>query len=231
MSHHRDETDGGAGLAGPQVEGELTQSSLVELVASRLRQDIVSGALAPGERIVEEQLTRRFGTSRAPLREALRLLSQQGLVEHSPRRGVRVATLSETDADELFELRHTLEELAIRKALRRAGQVDLGELDATLAALAAAAEADDAPRAAAAHHRFHLALVGLAGQRQLLLTYEPVLARLQLYMAANLRREAQQTAPAEGVLRHRRLRDAIASGDEAAALHELAGHGERSFFR
>ncbi|MBA3907080.1 MAG: GntR family transcriptional regulator, partial [Pseudonocardiales bacterium] len=80
----------------------LEATSLVELTARRLRGEILSGALVPGERIVEEQLTRRFGTSRAPLREALRLLGQQGLVEHLPRRGVRVTQLSGRDIDELF---------------------------------------------------------------------------------------------------------------------------------
>ena len=72
----------------------LDAPSLVELAVRRLRAEIVGGAFAPGERLVEEQLTRRFGVSRAPLREALRLLGQQGLVEHLPRRGVRVVALS-----------------------------------------------------------------------------------------------------------------------------------------
>ena len=70
-----------------ELGGALESSSLVELTLRRLRHEILSGALAPGERLVEEQLTQRFGTSRAPLREALRQLAQQGLIEHLPRRG------------------------------------------------------------------------------------------------------------------------------------------------
>src|SRR5437868_12655703 len=98
------------------VPHDLGAASLVELVVRRLRAEILSGELAPGERIVEEQLTRRFGTSRAPLREALRLLGQQGLVEHSPRRGVRVTRLSARDIGELFTLRDALEQFAVRCA-------------------------------------------------------------------------------------------------------------------
>jgi len=79
------------------VDGELESVSLVDLAVSRLTREILSGKSNPGERLVEEQLTRRLGISRAPLREALRLLAQQGLVEHVPRRGVRVATLSDRD--------------------------------------------------------------------------------------------------------------------------------------
>ncbi|WP_460490999.1 GntR family transcriptional regulator [Dactylosporangium cerinum] len=71
----------------PGASDELASASLVELAVSRLSREILSGATDPGERLVEEQLTRRFGISRAPLREALRLLAQQGLVEHVPRRG------------------------------------------------------------------------------------------------------------------------------------------------
>ncbi|HEU5107783.1 MAG TPA: GntR family transcriptional regulator, partial [Micromonosporaceae bacterium] len=60
----------------------LESHSLVELAVRRLRSEILSGRTDPGERLVEEQLTRRLGISRAPLREALRLLAEQGLVEH-----------------------------------------------------------------------------------------------------------------------------------------------------
>lgn len=202
--------------------------SLVELVTERLRQDILSGGLAPGDRIVEEQLTRRFGISRAPLREALRLLGQQGLVEHSPRRGVRVVQLSPTDVDELFELRDVLERFALTVAMGRQG-LDLAPLDLALDALATGADTTDELAAAEAHRRFHLALVGLAGQRQLLLAYEPVVEKLQLYMATNLNREAHRSSPADGLRRHRALRDAIAGGDLGTALHELAHHGARQF--
>ncbi|MFD1050914.1 GntR family transcriptional regulator, partial [Kibdelosporangium lantanae] len=69
---------GGGGCVSDDVVVGIAPPSLVETVTGRLREDILSGELAPGDRIVEEQLTRRFGISRAPLREALRLLGQQG---------------------------------------------------------------------------------------------------------------------------------------------------------
>src|SRR4051812_42849538 len=111
-----------------EVEGDLGAASLVELVVRRLRAEILSGTLAPGERLIEEQLTRRFGTSRAPLREALRLLGQQGLVEHLPRRGVRVVELSPRDIDELFSLRDALERFALQCVLGHDGVPDPGGL-------------------------------------------------------------------------------------------------------
>ena len=73
--------------------------------------------IKPGEKIIEEQLCADFGISRAPLREALRLLAQQGLVEHLPRRGSRVSDWSPEDIRQLFELRGVLERHAIESAL------------------------------------------------------------------------------------------------------------------
>jgi DNA-binding GntR family transcriptional regulator len=208
------------------AEGDLGAASLVELVVRRLRADILSGALAPGERLIEEQLTRRFGTSRAPLREALRLLGQQGLVEHLPRRGVRVVELSPRDIDELFSLRDALEQFALRVALTA------GPSAAALERLRLAVETmerTDRAEQAVAHRDFHLALAGLADHAQLQRVYEPILLQLQLYMATNMRREAEARSPEEGARRHRRLYDVVVSGDVEAALAELARHGARTF--
>ncbi|GAA3241043.1 GntR family transcriptional regulator [Actinocorallia longicatena] len=206
----------------------LEPPSLVELVVRRLRDEILSGAHAPGERLIEEQICARFGISRAPLREALRLLGQQGLVEHLPRRGVRVAELSAQDVDELFGLRDVLERYAVETALP--GPVSLKPLSQALEGMARAAESGDALTENEAHRAFHLALVGLSGHRQLLHVYEPVILKLQIYMAANLQREAATLrTPAEGVIRHRRLYEAVASGDAETALTALASHGARTY--
>ena len=210
----------------------LESASLVDLAVRRLRGDILSGALRPGERLVEEQLTRRFGTSRAPLREALRLLGQQGLVQHLPRRGVRVVELSGRDISELFSLRDVLEQFAVRRALgdgRPPG--DLSGLHAALQRMEeATAEGRVDPVAqAVAHREFHVALVTLADHHHLLRTYEPILLQLQLYMATNLRREAAQRPGTEAVRRHRRLLEAVASGDLTATLVELDNHGARTY--
>ena len=209
-----------------EAGSDLGALSLVELVVRRLRAEILSGALAPGERLVEEQLTRRFGTSRAPLREALRLLGQQGLVEHLPRRGVRVVRLSPRDIDELFTLRDALEQFALREALAAGPDpVALGRLREVVETMERTTDADQA----VAHRDFHLALVALADHGHLQRVYESVLLQLQLYMATNMRREAQARSREDGARRHRRLYRAVASGDVELALAELAHHGARTF--
>jgi DNA-binding GntR family transcriptional regulator len=207
----------------------LRSYSLVELAVTRLSREILSGRVDPGERLVEEQLTQRLGISRAPLREALRLLAQQGLVEHVPRRGVRVATLSDDDVRQLYDVRDVLERHAIQAALPLRPGHDLDGLGAALEAMRDAARHGDRAEVAHAHRRFHAALVALAGNRQLSLLYESVLLKLQLYMALNLRREAETAAPLDGVHRHERLFGTVADDDPDAVLAELSHHGARSY--
>ncbi|WP_341720808.1 GntR family transcriptional regulator [Micromonospora sp. FIMYZ51] len=216
-------------VAASPVDGELESVSLVDLAVSRLTREILSGKSDPGERLVEEQLTRRLGISRAPLREALRLLAQQGLVEHIPRRGVRVATLSDRDVRELYELRDVLERFAVRTAVPVRRESDLVGLRAALDQMREATRAGDRLAVAESHRTFHVALVGLAGNRQLSAVYDSILMKLQLYMAINLRREAETAQPLDGVYRHERLFEAVAGGDPEAVLAVLSGHGARSY--
>jgi DNA-binding GntR family transcriptional regulator len=205
---------------------ELETYSLVQLAVERLRRDILSGRTDPGERLVEEQLTRRLGISRAPLREAMRLLAEQGLVEHIPRRGARVATLSDDDVRELYEVRDVLERHA---AAAIPPGADLTALRAALETMRVATEADDRLELANAHRRFHVEVVRLGGNRQLAGLYESILLRIQLYMAVNMRREAEAARASDGVLRHERLFTAVSSGDVSQIVEALGGHGATAY--
>ncbi|MEO9327483.1 GntR family transcriptional regulator [Gordonia aurantiaca] len=207
----------------PSGSGALPES-LVDVAGRRIRDAILSGALEPGQKIVEETLCADLGISRAPVREALRLLAQQGLVEHQPRRGVRVAEWSPRDILQLFELRQVLERYAIESAL------PLTDPETQLAPVRAAIEAmrraeDDLARDDA-HRAFHAAVVGLAGNRQLDLTLQPILLKLQLPMAVNLRTEAAlRQGPEGGVDRHQAILDALERNDAEAVISALHDHG------
>ena len=210
----------------------LHAPSLVEVATRRLREEILSGALPPGQRLVEEQIVARFSISRPPLREALRVLAQQGLVEHLPRRGARVTELTATDVEQLFGIRLALELHAVRTSF----PLDPAPDDARLAALQGrldqmrAAERDgDELAKDDAHRAFHAEVVALAGNRQLDLALEPVLLKLQRPMASNLRREAHAVGPEAGLARHQALVDAIRSNDVDAVVHQLIHHGSTRF--
>lgn len=89
--------------------------TLPEQIAEQLAQDIVSQTLAPGQRLKELELSEQFGASRAPIREALRLLELRGLVQIEARRGVSVTQLSAAEVDDLYEIRASLLGLAARR--------------------------------------------------------------------------------------------------------------------
>lgn len=201
-------------------------ATLVEMTARRLRDGILSGELKPGEKVTEELLSAQLGISRAPVREALRLLGEQGLVEHLPRRGSRVVAWSAADILELFELRGVLEAHAVRSALPLA---DPGE------ALSRVRTALDRMRAASgelarddAHRDFHAAIVALAGKRQLQITLAPILLKLQLPMAKNLREEARRSE-GDGIARHEELVRALESNDAEVVVEALRDHGHLAY--
>lgn len=99
-------------------------------VAQRLRTLIVEGKLAPGEKLNERELAARLQVSRTPLREALKLLTAEGLVEHLPNRGAQVAQLSEADVAHAFEVIAMLEGLSGELACARITEAELAEIRA-----------------------------------------------------------------------------------------------------
>ncbi len=102
---------------------------LRDVVFNTLRQAILKGELAPGERLMEIQLAEKLGVSRTPIREAIRKLELEGLVLMIPRKGAEVAKISEKSLKDVLEVRRSLEELAIELACQRMTDTDLQELE------------------------------------------------------------------------------------------------------
>jgi len=105
---------------------------LRDQVAEEIRRAILAGRYKPGERLVEDRLARDFGVSRNPVREALRALASEGLIEVTARRGAAVAALGADDAFEMVEVRAALEGLNARLAARRRDAVTLKRLQEVL---------------------------------------------------------------------------------------------------
>ena len=102
---------------------------LRDVVFNTLRQAILKGELAPGERLMEIQLAERLGVSRTPIREAIRKLELEGLVLMIPRKGAEVAKISEKSLRDVLEVRRSLEELAIELACQRMTPEEVAELE------------------------------------------------------------------------------------------------------
>ncbi|WP_298806579.1 GntR family transcriptional regulator [uncultured Pseudokineococcus sp.] len=220
-----------AGTAAPAGRSSrIDAPSLVQLAVEQIRRMILSGALGEGERLTEERLTERLGISRPPLREALRTLQQEGLIEVRPRRGAVVTTLTEQDVMEILTLRSALERLAVELGVPVLEAERLAPCRAALASMERFAEQEDRGQLVSAAYDFHAAVVALAGHRRLDAAYSSVQRQQRLCMARNLyTRENQYEDLVTHVARHRRLLEVIEGGDPSAVLAELAVHGERSF--
>ena len=103
----------------------LVQNSLHQEVASTLREEIFAGALAPGSFVDEVALCERLKISRTPLREALKVLTAEGLMRHEPRRGCFVSEVTEQDLDDIFPVIALLEGRCAYEAARHASDADL----------------------------------------------------------------------------------------------------------
>ncbi|TVY98978.1 GntR family transcriptional regulator [Trebonia kvetii] len=204
----------------------LQQPSLVELAADSLRRRILGGDLKPGERLKEEQLTEELGISRPPLREAMRLLEQEGLITKLPRYGAQVVSLTAHDIWELLTLRQSLEVLALTLAMP-VSEEGLAEPRQLLADMETCAKDNSRAGMVDAGFQFHLSLVGLAGHSRISAVYRSLQAQLQLCMAVNT--EASHEPLPDNVARHRQLLDAIATGDLALALAALNDHGHGAY--
>ncbi len=215
----------------PAGDGDqLNPPSLVHLAAGAVRKMILSGELGPGERLIELSLTERLGISRPPLREAMRLLEQEGLIVVQPRRGATVATLTDQDVYEILTLRSALERTAIELGVPVRVQERLTACRAALERMADSARAEDRAALVESGYAFHASIVALAGHRRINEIYASLHRQLLLCMARNLYvRERYYEDLDVHVARHRHLLDLIEEGDPGRVLDELSVHGERSF--
>ena len=130
---------------------------LAEAIADSVAEAIATGHLAPGERIVETALAEKYGVSRVPVREALKVLATQGILVGGGHRGCRVASFAPEKIEQVFEVRLELETLLLRDAVAgwRRTRTGIGELDAVIATMRQAARADDLRGMLRADLEFH----------------------------------------------------------------------------
>jgi DNA-binding GntR family transcriptional regulator len=143
-----------------------------EVILDELRSVILAGFARPGAPIAVDDVARRFGASRIPVREALKTLIGEGLVDHVPRAGYRVAQLTRDELAELYVVREALEAAALTAAVSAATRADDAEVAAAHEALSRAIEEHDARGHHVQSRRLHLALTGPCRMRRLLGMFE-----------------------------------------------------------
>lgn len=197
---------------GASARGQAKRVPLGRSVAEAIRRAILTGRYKSGERLVEDRLSAEFKVSRVPVREALKTLAAEGLVELLPRRGARVAAWSHDVALELVEVRATLEGLNARLAARRHDPATISKLRAVLERGIAAAQRGAAVELARLNAEYHELLAVAGNNRVLQDTVRSLRERTEMVFLRN----STERAP-EDWQEHAAILSAIVSGDEELA--------------
>jgi DNA-binding GntR family transcriptional regulator len=203
----------------------VVTQNVSEQIAQELRVAIQSGKLKPGERLVERTLASSLGVSHIPIREALGRLADEGLVERTPRRGARVAALSEHGLREISSLRIVLEQFVALRAQAAWNEQSEKLLRDIATSMVDSSRGGDVDTMFALDQKFHETLWQLA-DHQLLMS---MVAQLRGRINAFLRAANDALSPSElaaHAASHFDVVDAIASGDRDRANLEIARHIE-----
>jgi DNA-binding GntR family transcriptional regulator len=206
----------------------LKHHSLPTLVQEELERMLRSGALTPGSPLREATLANQLGVSRGPVREAFRSLEEKGLVRVEKNRGVFVRSISQQEADDIFEVRVALEKLiATRLAKLPDALISSGIPELLNKAEKLAARADFAG-CHALNMQFHQRLAELSGNKTLLQTYEKLVNELSLFRQQSHASTPDASSLRKSVADHRKLFEALVDGDKRKALRVLKEHVEES---
>ena len=196
---------------------------LVGVVEAQLQQAILSGRIAPGERIVEAELARQMGVSRAPVREAARRLESLGLLVSRPRHGFAVRTISPKQVNDLYEVRIQLELLGAALACQHASDADLAALDARVDDMVARADTLATAERVALDLDFHFAISALSGNDYLHRLFDNLQTEVRMFLALSEDSYGDLKTLAET---HRPIAQAMARRDVDAVQHALRFHLE-----
>lgn len=198
-------------------------SSLRHQVQDALRNEIISGRFKPGDRLVEQQLYTALDVSRTSLREALRQLEAEGLVEQVPHRGAYVASVDAKDAIQIYDVRGALEVLAVRNFVRYASDEDIRELDEVFGEFVEQSHTETLGAALLdIKRRFYHVLLDIEQSRVVGGMLEQLNNRVSLLRALSLGREGRMPhtlAELKEIVRNIQLRDE--EGACAAALRHV----------
>ncbi|EAR52676.1 regulatory protein GntR, HTH:GntR, C-terminal [Oceanicola granulosus HTCC2516] len=196
----------------------LKTVSLTSALERELERLIIKGELSPGERLNEIQLANRFGTSRGPLREAMRSLEAKGFVNVIRNRGVFVRQLTLEEAREIYEVRGTLFGLAARLVCENMTPELMADLRAQVDAMQAAADANDFDAYYPLNLEFHATIMQRADNKTMEAEYLRLVSKLHLFRARSL---VQGGGLPVSNTEHHRILAALEAGDADAA--HLAG--------
>lgn len=204
----------------PDTKNDLSQG---EVAFSKLMQAIETGLYQPGDRLREVEIAERLSLSRTPIREALRKLEAENIVEHRPRVGAVIRRLGQTEVVELYEMRLVLERTAAEMAAKHSVTAEVDALAALNDDIAQTG--DDAARAAAINQTFHRAIY-LAGRNRFLLDAARAMNNALLLLGPTTLADADRIATVTH--QHTQIIDAIGAGDIEGAGAAAEAHLQTS---
>lgn len=199
----------------------IAPTALYQEVAERLRQRIFAHELTPGTWIDEQKLAEQYGISRTPLREALKVLASEGMVELRPRRGCYVTEISQQDMDDIFPLMALLEGRCATEAVRRAKPADIGALKIIHEQLESAARDGRIDAFFESNQEFHRKIQELSGNRWLLSVIQDLRKVLKLSRMHSLSLEGRLQ---QSLDEHRMIMAALQAGDAGRAEKLMHDH-------
>ena len=189
--------------------------TLPEQIAARLQREVLSSKLKPGDPLREMDLSERFGVSRGPIREAFRQLTQQGLLVLEPNKGVRVAQNPSVEVRPLVvQLRRKIETFVLDSIFDRITADDLAVWDDILDDIKAACESNDVDALTEHDLRFHQAIIQSHDDKDLFTLWQPIMMRMLMHYN-------RLDDIMESYREHKRILDAIHSGQKAEAIRAL----------
>lgn len=205
----------------------LGHTQLAQRVVDRLRAEIFEGRLKPGEWLRQERLAHEHGVSHMPVREALRQLAAEGLVEHIPYRGVRVVSFSVADVEDLYACRAFIEGMAAHYAAGRITDAQLDELERMHVRMVACETPRELPEYRELNRRFHKLIFEVSGRSYLVRTLAQLWAAFPTMLWSNIPKIAATSAPGRDepdAVEHAEIVAALRARDAARAELAVRSH-------
>lgn len=194
---------------------------LRDVVFQTLREAILKGNIKPGERLMEIQLSQQLGVSRTPVREAIRMLELEGLVNMTPRKGAAVAAISEKSLRDVLEVRCALEELSVRLACERMSWEQFEKLRTANVKFAQAAEGEDITEIAKSDEAFHDIIYYSTDNDKLILLLNQLREQMYRYRVEHIKMKERRSLL---IREHQEIIDALRERDSQTAVLVMRRH-------
>lgn len=208
-----------------QFQPMMESRPIREIAYDVLKHAIVSGEIPAGERIIETDYAERLHISRTPLREALRKLERDGLVEYVLRRGVVVRAFTINDVEEIYTIRNSLEMLTLPAIIEKATPEHIADLRRRLAEVDELLEKDDVDAISPLARAFHWALTSISNQHRILRVIESQDEYINRFSLMAIRQENHRY---EAQAEHRRMVDLIEARDLEGLRQLMRAHSDLS---